>query len=301
MADLEDLGFLSQPHTSAGRVPTDKGYRYYVNSLLVTAQPGQGEDFPADFIGNLTKRLEHMRNDLSVMLSEVTETLSSLSSYVGIALPPNTEQTRFNRIDLIKYKADTVVAILLTEERVIKNRIFDVDPSLTQDDLNRVADYLNAEFSGYMIDEIRQALTERMTYEKALWDNLISRAIRICEKALAFAENDIFISGLYEAMALPDFSDISRIRGLSRAIRDKHLILNLLDRLSRCEGIQVVIGGENPLSDLKQLSIVASSYREGGRPMGVIALLGPTRMNYSMAISMVDAVARCVSKTFEPA
>jgi heat-inducible transcriptional repressor len=299
MADLEDLGLLSQPHTSAGRVPTDRGYRYYVNNLLGTETPREAEDVAAEFVRTFTRKLEGIKNDLSLMFSEVTDTLSSLSNYIGIALPPRAEQTRFTRIDLIKYKSESVVAILVTEERLVKSRIFGVDPRLSQDDLNRIADYLNAEFSGRTIDEIRQALTDRMQHEKVLWDNLISRAIGICEKALSFAESDIFVSGLYEAMALPDFADISRIRGLSRAIKDKHTMLRLLDRISQSEGVQVVIGEENSLSDLRQLSIVASSYSEAGRPMGVIALVGPTRMDYSMAISMVDTVARCISRTFE--
>lgn len=299
MADLEELGLLSQPHTSAGRVPTDRGYRYYVNNLLVTETPRESDEVAAEFARTFTRKLEGVKNDLSMVFSEVTDTLSSLSNYIGIALPPKTEQARVARIDLIKYRADRVVAILVTEERLVKSRIFDVDPRLSQDDLQRIADYLNAEFSGKTIDEIRQALTERVQHEKVLWDTLISRAISICEKALCFAESDIFVSGLYEAMALPDFADISRIRSLSRAIKDKHAMLTLLDHISRAEGVQVVIGEENSVSDLKQLSIVASSYSEAGRPMGVIALIGPTRMNYSMAISMVDTVARCITRTFE--
>jgi len=299
MADLEDLGFLSQPHTSAGRVPTDKGYRFYVDALLYAEKTVDDSDAQTEFIKQFTTKLVNLRNDVSVMFSEITSTLSSLSNYVGVALPPKAENTTFNRIDLLRYKGDNVVAILLTEEGVIKNRIFNVDPKLTQYDLNRISDYLNTEYSGHTLDEVKGILLNRMKFEKILWDDLISRAIRICEQAISFSEDNIIVSGLYDVMNLPDFSDLARIKDLSRAIKEKHMILKLLDELSSTRGIQVVIGAENPINELKKLSIVASSYKEGDRPMGVIALIGPTWMNYSKAIYMVEAVAKCISSTFK--
>ncbi len=299
MADLEDVGLLIQPHTSAGRVPTDKGYRFYVDTLLRPERCKECSDMPQDFIRNFTERIEMLRNDITKMFSEVTNTLSTMSNYVGIALPPKPEMTTFNRIDLIRYKGGTVVAILLTEEGIIKNRILQVDSRVTQDDLNRITDYLNTEYSGYTLDEIKSILISRIKHEKRLWDGLITRAMTICEQALSSVADDVFVSGLYDVMNLPDFSDISRIKELSKAIKEKHLIVKLLDKLAETEGVQVVIGDENPVAELKKLSIVASTYKEGNRPMGVIALIGPTRMNYPKAIFMVDAVARCISRTFE--
>lgn len=299
MADLEDIGFLSQPHTSAGRVPTDRGYRFYVNSLL---DPDSVEDhnaIPPDFANAFTSRLENTKNDMSSMCSEVSNTLSSMSHYVGIALPPKPENTTFDRIDLMKYKGEFVVAILLTDEGVMKNKMLRVDPSLTQDDLNRISEYLNAEYSGCTLDEIKSVLLKRMRFEKALWDRLISRAIKICEQILSFSESDIFVSGLYDVMDLPDFSDISRIRDLSKAIKDKHTILRLLEDLSLTDGVKVVIGDENPIEGLKKMSIVTSTYKEGDKPMGIIALIGPTRMDYPKAILMVDTVAQCISRTLK--
>jgi heat-inducible transcriptional repressor len=301
------VGLLAQPHTSAGRVPTDKGYRFYVDSLIqqgldIPLIPGrEGEQFPFkdvidEVMGRFSHRLETGRNDMSEVFSEVTNTLSLVSHYVGIALPPKTEKTTFNRIDLIRYRGDQVVAILLTDEGVIKNRIINVDPRLTQDDLNRITDYLNAEYSGRPLDEIKRILIRRMTEEKELWDVLITRAIRICEETLSFSGDELFVSGLYDVMDLPDFSDISRIREMARAIKDKHLMLGLLDELVTAEGVQVVIGKENPVEELRNLSVVASTYKEGDRPMGVIALIGPTRMDYPKAIYMVDRVAGFITR-----
>lgn len=298
MADLAELGFLSQPHTSAGRVPTDRGYRFFVDFLMNAETANSKSEMPVEFARHFTRKLEHIRNDLNMMFSEVAHTLSAMSNYVGILMPPQPEKITFKRLDLIRYKGANVVAILLTDEGVIKNKILKIDPLLTQEDLNRIADYLNSEFSGCILDDIRGMLIKRMKHEKTLWDNLISRAIKICEQTLSFSEDDIFVSGLYDVINLPDFSDIARIKELSKAIQDKHAILKMLDEFSDADGVRVVIGDENPVEELRKLSIVTATYKEGDRPIGVIALIGPTRMNYSKAISMVDTIAKCVTKTF---
>ena len=299
MSDLEEMGFLSQPHTSAGRVPTDKGYRFYVDSLSNEAQSEKIIEVPEEFIQQFSRRLDEFKNDISAMFSEVTNTLSSLSNYVSIVLPPKAENTTFNRIDLIKFKSDQIVAILLTDEGIIHNKVIQADPMLKQEDLNRIADFLNVEFSGHTLDEINNMLMQRMKREKAQWDRLISRAISINEQAMTFAEGDIFVSGLYDLMDLPEFSDISKLRELSKAIKEKHVIMKLLAELSHSEGVQVLIGTENPVTELKGLSVITSMYKEGSRPMGIIALIGPTRMDYSKAIIMVDTITKCVSRTFE--
>jgi len=299
MADLADLGFLNQPHTSAGRIPTDKGYRFYVDSIADPNSSRKQDAVLEDVVRQFANKLGKMRTDINTMFSEVTSTLSATSNYVGIAIPPRPEQSTFRKIDLIKFKGDNVAAILLTEEGVIKNKMFATDPGLTQEDLNRIADYLNAEYSGYTLDEIEHVLVKRIKQEKLLWDKLISRAIRICEQAMSFGEDDIFVSGIYDVMDLPDFSDLSRLREISKAIRDRHLILRLLTELSDAEGVQVIIGDENPVAEMKKFSIVASPYKEGNRPMGVIALIGPTRMDYLKAMYMVDKFAKCISKTFD--
>jgi heat-inducible transcriptional repressor len=297
MADLEEFGFLSQPHTSAGRVPTDKGYRFFVDSLPLLEESGERNEVSREFARQFTKKLNTIKNDMSVLFSEVTSTLSMLSNYVSIVLPPKPEKTTFNRMELIKYKKNLIVAILLTDEGVFRNRMLTMTDGITQEDLNRIADYINGEYAGRTLDEIKKTLVQRIKYEKVLWDKLVSKAIEICEQALYFAEDSVFISGLYDVMDLPDFSDITHIRELSRAIKDKHLILKLLEEFSDSEGVKVVIGDENPISGLKGLSVVTSTYKEGDRPMGVIALLGPRRMNYAKAISIVDMAAQCVTET----
>jgi len=298
MADLEEFGFLSQPHTSAGRVPTDKGYRFFVDTLHLPEDSTRQGEVSSEFVHRFTGKLQVIKDDMSVLFSEVTSTLSTLSHYVSVALPPKPENTTFNRMELIKYKKSMVIAILLTDEGIFRNRMVNIPEDVTQDDLNRITDFINAEYAGYSLDEIRRAIVLRMKYEKVLWDKLVSKAIDICQQALHVAEEAVFISSLYDVMDLPDFSDIAHIKELSRAINDKHMMLRLLEEFSGSEGVKVVIGEENPIEDLKSLSVVTSTYKESEKPIGVIALIGPKRMNYAKAISIVDMVARCVSKTF---
>jgi heat-inducible transcriptional repressor len=299
MADLEDLGFLSQPHTSAGRIPTDKGYRFFVDNILCSARKQTQKELPDNFVSGLTKRLDLVKNDKSSVFSEIADTLSNVSNYVSIALPPVPERTTFNKIDLIKYKDGLVVATLLTNEGIIKNKVISVDPKVTQSDLDRIRGYLNSEYAGYLLDDIKDALVSRVKREKVIWDKLIERAIKIFEESFLFDNKDVYVSGLYDVMNLPDFADIERIKEFSKAIKEKHIILKLLDELSEAEGVQVVIGNENSVDELKGFSVVASNYKEGGRPIGTIALIGPTRMDYYKAICMVETVAGCLSRTFD--
>jgi heat-inducible transcriptional repressor len=290
MADLEEMGFLLQPHTSAGRIPTDKGYRLYVDQLVRS----KGAD--RDITDELTKQPETMRRDINSLLSETTRTLSRLSHYLGVALSPGPGKTTLRRINLYRYQRDYLAITLLTDEGIIQNKIVHLDSDLSQRDLGRISDYLNAEFTGYTVSEIRSKIVREMEKDKALCDTIISQAIQICREALHFDYSDLFVSGFSEVLGLPDFSDLERIKEISRAIEDKHLIIKVLDALSESEGTTVVIGSENAASEMKKLSMVVATYKEGDRPIGSIGIIGPTRMDYLKAIAIVSATAHHLTK-----
>jgi len=301
MSDLEEMGFLIQPHTSAGRVPTDKGYRFYVDSLY----PEEHEPDNRTFVSELTRELESIRNDMDSLLAETIKRLSNFSHYLSVALSPRTGGTTFSKIKLLRHKGNSVVAVLFTDEGLVKNKVIEADSDLSQRDLNRIASYLNSEFHGFTLDEIRSRVVSDMAREKVLCDTLISRAIKICREILSFPYGNIFISGFSEVLGLPDFSDIEKIKEISRAMEDKHLIVKLLDRLLESsalagrEGVQVIIGSENSVLEMKKFSVIASTYKEGGRPVGSVGIIGPTRMDYSKTIAMVDIAARFITSMIE--
>lgn len=292
MADLEEMGFLLQPHTSAGRVPTDMGYRFYVDSLA-------GEtDFYSniEILQGLQKKLDSLKNDMDSLLKETTKNLSLMSHYLGVAMSPTSDMTTLERINLLKFGADRVAAVLFTDEGLMKNKVLSIDSDISQKDLNRIAAYLNAEFSGHLFDEIRLKVMKEMSKEMIRCDSLIARAMRICQEALYFPYGDLFVSGLSEVLGLPDFADLGKIRELSKAIEDKHTIIKLLDKLADADGVQVIIGSENSMDEMKKLSMVVSACKEGKRPIGIVGIIGPTRMNYAKAIYIVENTAKFISR-----
>lgn len=291
MADLEEMGFLTHPHTSAGRVPTDRGYRFYVDSFSIRDDCANKE-----VIRGLFKKLESLRENLDILFSEATKTISLLSHYLGVAMSPDPYVTTLKRIELFSHSANQIVAITFTDEGLVKNKVIDMEFNLSQKQLSRISSYLNSEFAGYTFDEIRQRILREMSREKLLCDRLISKAIDICREAFFSYYGDLFIAGLSEVLELPDFSDLQKIRELSRAMEDKHAIIKLLGKLSESNGVQIIIGSENSVDEMKKLSLVVSACREDNRPIGVVGIIGPTRMNYFKAISIVDTTAKFISR-----
>lgn len=290
MADLEEIGYLRQPHTSAGRVPTDIGYRYYVDAITAEKQA-----LESGLASDLNRRLELLRKDINLFLDDASRMLSTMSHYIGIALSPNASLTTLHRIELIKYREDQVAVILFSDEGIIRNRVVPISPEATQADLSRIAGYINDRFSGSTLEEIKKVIIGEMMNEKLLCDDLIDEAIRICRDIFSSAPGNVYISGLSEMLSLPDFCDIARIKDLMSAIEDKQIMVNFLDRISDAEGTQIFIGSENPLDGMKKFSVVAATYKEGKRPVGTIGIIGPTRMNYQHAISIVDMTAKYIT------
>jgi heat-inducible transcriptional repressor len=291
MSDLEEMGYLRQPHTSAGRVPTDIGYRYYVDSIH-----SEEHHVNRDFAVELGKKLELFRKDINAFLDDAAKMLSSLSHYIGITMSPNSNTTTLGRIELIKYRDNRVVVVLFTDEGMIRNTVVIMDIDFSQRDLNRISSYINSQFAGRTLEEIRKVVVNDLTKDKVLCDTLISEALKICNAVFSSSPGNIYISGLSEVLALPDFCDVERIKELLKTIEDKRIIVRLLDKIADAEGPQVFIGSENPLDEMKKFSLVAAAYKEGNRPIGAVGIIGPTRMDYLQAISIVDTTARYITE-----
>jgi heat-inducible transcriptional repressor len=292
MADLEEMGYLTQPHVSAGRVPTDLGYRFYVDSLV--AEKSYYTNLEA--LNKLYSKLKSLKDDIEKLLNETTKSLSSLSHYLGLAMSPIPDTTTLKRINIYKYRDNQLAVILFTDEGLIKNKIINIDIDISQKDLNRIANYINSEFSGYTLDEIRVKILKEMSSDKLKCEGLIAKAMKICQDALYFPECNLFVSGLSEVLELPDFADLEKIKELSKAIEDKHTIIKLLNEITDAEGVKVIIGSENTLDELKKLSLVVSPCKEGNKSIGVVGIIGPTRMNYAKAILIVESTARFISR-----
>lgn len=288
MADLEDMGFLAQPHTSAGRVPTDKGFRYFVDTLSMDESSSESDRL----LVYIRKKYRYLKDDINGLLSEVTGHVAGLTGCAVFAIPLRPGNTTLNRIQLFRFKRTKTVAVLLTNEGLVTNRVINSDFGLSQRELDRVSDFLNSEYAGSTISEIRDSIKGRIAEEKALRDILITKSIQITEEALAFDGSDIIMSGVHELIGLPEFK--SRINSIAHAIENKKKILKVLDRLSNGRS-EVVIGRENPEKSFREFSIVSAEYTQGDRPLGRVGVIGPTRMNYRKNIPLVNMMASYIS------
>jgi heat-inducible transcriptional repressor len=292
MADLEELGFLTSPHTSAGRVPTDRAYRLYVNTLLqldgvTTAQEEQlREQFPL------------AGGDASRILRETSRMLSSLSRYAGIVLAPRFTENVFRHLEFVKLGGRRLLAILVTEHGIVHNKLVEVQEDISGEDLVRMTNYLNTLLQGLPMTEVRRRLIEQMQNDKVTYDSLLDRALRLSKQALADTEADLFIEGQANFFNQPEFADTFRMKELFRAFEEKSQLLNLLDRCLNADGVQIFIGAETNLNP-GGMSVITSAYRSGSRKLGVLGVIGPTRMGYASVIPIVDYTARLVSRLLQ--
>ena len=295
MADLEEKGYLSQPHTSAGRIPTDKGYRYYVDSLLQeNRREPPTSPLPSD------ETIGERGEDLNDLLKETTRSLSALSHYAGILSAPKVAKTVLQHLSFALLKSGHILAVFVSADGFVQNRLIESRLNLTQGELDDIAAVLNGRFQGLSLMEIRRRLLLEMRREKEQYDTLLKAALELGEKALAAPrDEELYIGGAANILDLPDFADIEKMKGLFKAFEEKYHIIQLLDRCLEDAGVQVFIGAEHRAEGMEECSLVVSTYGSGEQALGTLGILGPRRMDYSRIIPLVDAAARRLSRLIE--
>ncbi len=297
LASLEEQGYLYQPHTSAGRVPTDLGYRCYVDMLLESRRPGRLAGVEALLAGARSAGL------MDEALTTVSHVLSEASHHVGFAVPPQSEEAAFQRIDFVPLTDSKVLVVVVMSAGQVSNKVVDIGEALPMSDLHQAANYLNEQFAGLPLSEVRAGVLARMAEERTLYDALLSRALRLAESTFSgLAEPRIlFIEGA--ASLIEDTEDGGRIslgtlRTLLKMIEEKHRLVRLLTEYMEGPGLTVIIGTEHSAPDLREVSLVATTYTDGDR-RGAVGVIGPTRMKYSRAISIVDSAGRAVTRLLQ--
>jgi len=294
MADLEELGYIIQPHTSAGRIPTEKGYRLYVNTLLK-----ESLYINKVLLQRLSNRLRLIEKDVNRLIKETSKTLSIFSNYLGIATSPKADEITLKYIEFIKHRENKVFGVLISKEGIVKNKVIVLEDALTQKQLDKINNYLIDELTGLTLREIKAKILTQISQEKTICDKLISNALRLCKDIIAWETEHMYYAGEISGTTnLPDFATMKQIKEIFKAIEDKHLMVKLLDKMAASEGVQVFIGSENILSEMKEFSMVASTYNEGGRTLGTIGIIGPTRMDYEKVIQIVDFTAKTLTQIF---
>jgi heat-inducible transcriptional repressor len=297
LARLEEQGFVRQPHTSAGRVPSDLGYRVYVDQLLA----GRRSTRPP-------KQLEaRLRRAVSVddLLSHASQEISRVSHQIGFAIRPGADSTRLEHLDLVPLDAGKILVVVVAAGGHITHKVVESSEDYSLAELQQAANYLNSEFKGRTLGEVRQAVIERLREERTLYDALMARALRLASTTLEDIDNtpSVFIQGasqLLEDMAGddPDVT-LSTLRTLLRMIEEKTRLVQLLDEYIGGNGLTIVIGSEHHTPDFQQLSVVVSSYSDG-HGTGAVGVIGPTRMRYSRAIDAVDGLSKAIDRMVNP-
>ncbi len=298
MADLGEAGFLSQPHPSAGRVPTEKGYRFYVDTLLNEEAFQIHED---EILQQAALLVKH--EDMRAILQDTSKLLSDLTHYMGIVTVPKFSSTRVKHIEFIRLRKKCVMTISVSEEGFIQNRFFEMLNDLSQKELNRISNYLNTLYKGMSLQDVRQELMGQIQKMKDLYDQLQSETLELTKQATMNGEQtdegELYMDGTAHMLDLPDFNDSKIMKGLLNAFEKKRVILQLLERHIDSEGVQVFIGAENPFLGDHHCSLVVSPYKRGDRTLGALGVIGPTRMAYSKVIPLVDMAAKQVSRLLE--
>lgn len=300
LAHLEEQGLVRQPHTSAGRIPTEAGYRLYVDALLESRRRPKA-------LAEIEARLRHS-GSVGNLLEHASQEVSRASHQIAFALTAANPALRLKRIDFVLLDNARVLVIVVAAGGHVTHKVIDTAEQYTTTSLLQAANYINSEFAGMTLNEAREAIIERMTEERLLYDELMQRALNLAKTGIAEmegqADETLVVQGTsyFIDELVADSSDrqttLETLRLLFHMIEEKHQLIDLLTRSIEASGLTVVIGSEHLSPDLRPFSVVASTFQDGDRS-GTIGVIGPTRMRYQRAISVVDGVSQAVNRLLD--
>jgi heat-inducible transcriptional repressor len=285
MADLEELGLIASPHTSAGRVPTPRGYRLFVDTML-TAQPS--------LIGVETTRLQP--DQPQRVIASAAQMLSNLSSFVGVVTSPK-KPSVFHHIEFLRLGERRVLVILVSPDGDVQNRVIFTSQDLSQGELAEASNRLNAGYAGLTLEGVRERLRSEVDELRGEIAQLMSAAVKVGTEAMEQQDEQVVVSGERNLLTVQDFShDMGSLRRLFDLFEEKTQLMRLLDTSSRAEGVRIYIGGESKVVPYEELSIVSAPYEVDGQVVGTLGVIGPTRMAYDRMIQIVDITSRMVGQ-----
>ena len=288
MADLEEMGFIASPHTSAGRVPTPKGYRFFVDTLLVVQPLGEGE------ISDLQGQLSADRPQ--ALVSSAAQMLSELTHFAGVVATARRREPSFRQIEFLRLSDRRVLLIIVTPEGDVQNRILFTEKAYTPSELTTAANFLNQNYAGLTFDEIRGRIHAEMKQLREDMTGLMTAALEAGSEALSQSSSNYVVSGERNLLDSHDLaSNMSRLRELFELFEKKTTLMQILELTTRAQGVQIFIGGESGIAPLDECSVVTAPYEVDGQVIGTVGVIGPTRMAYERVIPIVDVTAKLLS------
>jgi heat-inducible transcriptional repressor len=292
MADLEEMGFLIQPHVSAGRVPTSHGLRFYVDSILQVREL----DLQAKEQIRQALKQEQLL-DVREVLKAASRSLSLISQQAAVVAAPPPEQEVFRHMEFVLLRPGLILVVFVARSGGVQNRIIEAETDLSQEDLDKFTRYLNDLLADLNLSEVKERVAREMAREKVRFDRVLSRALRLGQEGLpGGGASDVYLDGQTNLMGAPEFANVARLRLIFRAFEEKSTLLRLLEKSLVAPGVQLFIGAESDLAGLEGLTAVTASYGGDNTPLGALGVIGPTRMDYSKVIPIVDYTAQLVSR-----
>jgi heat-inducible transcriptional repressor len=288
MSDLEELGFITSPHTSAGRIPTARGYRFFVDSLLTVQPIGVGQ---LQAIQGQIQPGEPQR-----VISAASQLLSGLTHFAGVVVSPKQDALKIRQIEFVSLSDTRILLILVTTAGDVQNRILFTKRGYSPSELVSAANYLNQHFAGLAFTEIRTRIQDELKQLRSDMTELMSAAVEAGSEVLEETQETYVISGETNLLDAEDLSsNMARLRDLFKLFEQKTGLMQLLDISNRAQGVQIFIGGESGLSPLDDCSVITAPYEVDGQLVGSVGVIGPTRMAYERVIPIVDVTARLLT------
>lgn len=291
MSEMEEMGYLKQPYASAGRIPTDKGFRFYVDSILKVKELPREEK---EKIRHRCRRSEEIED----VMCDASSVLSSLSSCMGVVLAPKFDKTVIKHIEFIRLNGAQIMMLLVFSSAIIQNRIVRIEEDLTQHDLERMSAYLNGIAKGLTLFRLKKRIIEEMRKEKTLYDKMMAKALKLSRAALDKDKDsgNVYVEGKANIFDQPEFAeDAEKMKLLFKAFEEKSVLVKILDKAMDADGVQIFIGPESGFDEIRECSIVTAPYGAEGNVLGTLGVIGLKRMNYSRVIPLVNYTAGLVS------
>jgi heat-inducible transcriptional repressor len=292
VADLEELGFVASPHTSAGRVPTIKGYRFFVDTL-VRLTPPKGDELIL-----FQQGLREVAGDPQAIAVSASNLLSAVTRLAGVVTVPRRAQMKLRQIEFLPLSGRRVLAILVVNERDVQNKILELEREFSESELRQAANYLTQEFGGRDLYQVRRRLLGELTSARETMNAMMLEAINLAQAAFPEGgpDTDFFVAGETNLMGLEELADMDKLKELFEAFSHRRDMLHLLDQSLHADGVQIFIGQESGYKVLDGCSIVAAPYQTEDDTMGVLGVIGPTRMAYERVIPIVDITAKLLGR-----
>lgn len=291
MADLEESGFLEQPHTSAGRVPSERGYRYYVDALMSRHALNEKE------IDGIYGELDKYHQEIEALILQTSKILVHMTQYPSLVLSPQINTAIFRHVQLVKLSSNTILVVIVTDTGLVENKVIELQQEISTEELDRLSNLLNQKLRGLSLNKLQMSLFDDINSELVFHDQLFNEALKLLVKSMMNRNRSgerVYIDGATKMLEQPEFSDLHKFKPLMNLLVEEDRLYKLLckDLITKS---QVKIGHENEDQGIQDCSVVTASYEIAGRAVGVIGILGPTRMDYGKVLPVVEATANILS------